>query len=657
MKITVNDLTLEEKLNLLTGKDMWHTYGANGKLKELFMCDGPCGVRTLYADGTEKGVSFPCSCNMGNTWNEELIRWEGELIADDCIMKGTDILLAPGVNIKRTPLNGRNFEFLSEDPYLSGMLGKAFIEGVQSRGIGTCVKHFCANNREYDRDRQTSEVDERTLREIYWPAFEYTMQANPWMAMCSYNPVNGVFASENKWLLKDILRDEFGFDGVIVSDWWAVHSPYRAVKATLDLAMPYVEASYGSLKNAYDKGLITEEEINERVENILRLIEKTETEKTVKYTREEKHAAAVEIAKEGMVLLKNEGVLPFKQGNVLVCGKYATTPPLGGGGSSCVETDFVQTDLCELMNGKTNATFIRGGKESWAVEYTPPKVKDDYMRAYDSDAVLICIGHGQLVEKEGMDRTDIKLSPEQEHFILHMCKYNENVVVAVYAGSAMDMSAWIDKVKGVVFCGYAGEATNEALASLLAGESVFSGKLAETFPKCIEDTYTGTEMGDGFCERYSDGVFVGYRYYDKYNKDVLFPFGYGLSYAQFEYSDLQVEKKGELEYEVSYNITNTSNYDGKEVSQVYVKDVFCMLSRPEKELKAFAKTKIGAGETKRISHTLDMRAFAYYNTALKKWYVENGAFEIFVGSSSRNLPLKAKLQITLADETQMSQKK
>ena len=656
MKTRINDLTVEEKLRLLTGKDMWHTYGANGKLKELFMCDGPCGVRTLYADGTEKGVSFPSSCNMGNSWSEEALRLEGELIADDCIMKGTDVLLAPGVNIKRTPLNGRNFEFFSEDPYLSGMLGKAFVEGVQSRGVGACVKHYCANNREYDRTRQTSEVDERTLREIYWPAFEYTLQAQPWTAMCSYNPVNGVYPSESKWLLKEVLRDEFGFDGLIVSDWWAVHSPYRAVKAGLDLAMPFVESAYDSLKTAYEKGLLSMEEIDACVENLLRLIDKTQTEKTVRYTREEKHALAVEIAKEGMVLLKNEGVLPFRKGKVLVCGKFADEPPYGGGGSSCVETDFKQTGLCDLLNGRTEATFIRGGKQSWHIEYTPPKTKDDYMRAYDSDAVLVCIGHGGLIEKEGIDRTDIRLSPEQEQFILRLCDYNDNVVVAVYAGSAVDMSAWIDRVQGVVFCGFAGEGTNEALASLLVGESSFSGKLAETFPLCIEDTYTGRETGDGFCERYDDGVFVGYRYYDKRKKEVLFPFGHGLSYAQFEYSDLQIEQKGETDYEVSYTVKNTSSVAGKEVSQVYVRDVFCMVQRPIKELKAFAKTQLQAGESKRVFHTLDARAFAYYNTALKKWHVENGVFEVHIGASSRDIRLSGKVHIELPDETQYSQK-
>lgn len=663
MKYDIKNLTLDEKIRLLAGIDFWRLYSADGKLPEVFLSDGPNGLRMhdLEKRETKKATAMPNLSLVSCTWDTELAYLDGETIAEDCAEMGADVLLAPGVNIKRTPLCGRNFEYLSEDPYLAGVMAKAYIEGVQSKGIGTSLKHYCANNREYDRLSQTSEVDERTLREIYLTPFEIAVQAQPWTVMCSYNPINGVYASENKKLLLDVLRGEFGFDGVIVSDWDAVHSSWRAVKAGVDLEMPYRKEAYGDVKNALEKGWITEAEIDARVENVLRLIEKKEKAvKKVTTTKAERHERAVQIAREGMVLLKNEdGILPLKDGKISVTGIANRAPVLGGGGSAFVQTAHQDIPLSDLLAEKfgENATVSTTTKA--AMTYRDPDfvwyIKDSYQTAYGKDVAVVCVGTGQHVETEGRDRMSLRLSEPQETLILNTAKVNPNVVVVVYGGSAIDMSAWIDKVKAVLWAGFAGEGGPEAVADILTGEACPCGKLTETFPLCLEDTPTGREKGNGFVERYSEGLFVGYRWYDAYEKEVLFPFGYGLSYAKFEYSDLKIQKESETDYEISFQVKNVSSVDGKEIAQVYVKDVFAMVTRPEKELKGFAKVALKAGESKTVRIKLNARSFAYYNKTIEAWYVENGAFEVLVGASSRDIRLAESIEICLPENEQYTQ--
>lgn len=660
MKYDIKNLTLDEKLELLRGKDTWRLESANGKLKEIFLSDGPCGLRKIRKTDDWAGKSqtipataMPTLSTVANTWNVEMARLDGSTIADDCIENDADVLLAPGVNIKRTPLNGRNFEYFSEDPYLSGEMGKAFIEGVQQKGIGTSLKHYLANNRECDRCYQTSEVDERTLREIYIRPFEIALEAKPWTVMSAYNPVNGVYASENKYFLKDVLRDELGFDGLIMSDWGARLNASRALKATLDLRMPYEDGYVEKLKDAYEKGQITDEEIDFCVNNILNLIEKTQNDnKKVTFTKEERHQNAVKIAEEGIVLLKNEdNILPIKSGTVAVGGNQGVTPRLGGGGSALVVTDYKQKYITEHLNE------IGGAKYTWPISHIISNEsimqKTDFFKcAYEKDKVVLCIS-GEY-EGEGHDRTTIKLSPYLEQVILETAEINPNLIVCVYSGSAVDMSAWIDKVKAVVWVGYSGEGVNEALANIITGKVCPSGKLAETIPTNIENTYCGNESGRKNVELYSDGVFVGYRFYEAYSVPVEFAFGHGLSYADFTYSNLKIEKHSETDYTVSYDITNNSDFDAKEVSEIYVKDVISMVARPEKELKAFSKDLIPAKSTVTVSVKLDNRAFAYYNTCKKDWHVENGWFEILVGASSSDIRLKEKIHIKLPFETQFS---
>ncbi len=653
MKFNVNDFTVEEKLKLLSGYDGWRLYMAEGKLPEVRLCDGPSGLR----DEQQKATAMPTISVLANTWSREMARLDGATIADDCVEKGATVLLAPGVNIKRTPLCGRNFEYFSEDPYLAGTLGKEYISAVQEKGVGTSLKHFCANNREHCRLSQSNEIDERTLREIYMRPFEIALQAKPWTVMCAYNMVNGVYASENKKLLKDVLRDEFGFDGVILSDWCATQNAYRAFKASLDVSMPASTDHYETLKRAYDNGWITDEELNERAANVLRLIEKCANAQRICATdKETRHKNAVTVASEGIVLLKNEeGILPFNTPSVAVVGKCAVNPPIGGGGSSNVHTDYKQIPLAELLQERMpTAKVTFGDTFNWSPRHTQI-MNAAYTSAYHADTVLLCVGTDNVIETEEADRETIRLPLVQEELILRTAKVNPNVVVAVYAGSAIDMSAWIDKVKAVVFVGFAGEGGNEALADVLTGKVNPSGKLAETFPLCLADTPTGSTHGNSFVERYSEGVFVGYRYYDAYEKEVLFPFGHGLSYTKFSYSDMEIAKRTETDYEVSFTVKNEGDTAGKEVCQLYVKDVFAPVSRPEKELKGFTKIALAPGQSKRVTLTLDARSFAYYDVVNGGWRVDGGEYELLVGASSRDIRLTEKLSLSFPENEQFSQ--
>ena len=655
--VDIKQLSLEEKMRLLCGVDRWHNYDANGKLKALHLSDGPNGLRKESDDGvTIPATAMPNISVIANSWSKDAARLDGETIADDCIDNDVDVLLAPGVNIKRTPLCGRNFEYFSEDPYLAGELAKEYIIGVQSKGVGTSLKHYLGNNSEYDRNMQSSEIDERTMREIYLPAFEKSLEARPYTVMCSYNPINGVFASENKKALKNVLRGELGFKGLIMSDWGAVKSPYKSVKATIDLCMPFLDTHYENLKNAYEKGLLTEEEIDFCAQNVLNLIEQCSHKKSLSTTKEERHQNAVKIAEEGMVLLKNEGALPIKGGKISVSGYMAENPQLGGGGSALAKTDYKQKALYDLLSeelgNKAEVTFV-ANSVAGPTNYGD-KTKYTYMAAYDADTVVLVLGNDEYEEWEGRDRERIRLSKVQENLIINTAAYTDNLVVVLYAGSAIDMSAWIDKVNAVVYAGFAGEGSNEALAEILTGKISPSGKLAETFPLSLESVPTKDNNGLPYL-RYNEGIYVGYRYYDTFGVPVQFPFGYGMSYAKFTYSDLKIDKVGDTDFEVSYSITNDSDIDAKEVSQLYIKDVLAMVSRPKKELKGFSKDYIKAGETKRITLKLDYRSFAYYSVAFDKWHIENGWFEFLIGASSEDIRLKGKVKLELPDETQQSQ--
>ena len=654
--------SINEKIVAVTGRDNWSTAKACG-LPSLRVSDGPHGLRfvTEEKDGEQiaaESVCYPTLSALGNSFDESLVYAVGQAIAEDCIKHDVAIILGPGVNLKRTPLCGRNFEYFSEDGVLAGKLAAAYIEGVQSKGIGTSLKHFAANNREYDRFFQSSEMDERTLRETYCRAFEIALNAKPWTVMCSYNPVNGVYASENKHLLNDILRNEFGFDGVIVSDWGAVKHRAKSLKAGIDLAMPYSADYEKQLTDWYEKGLIGEDDLDRSIERLRELAEKyrsADSRRKVTMTEKQKHELAVRAAKECAVLLKNDDdILPVcGDKRIAVIGGFAENPEFQGGGSSRVNAKVSQS-LCDcLKNLGFNVDFALG----YMVRYnilTPFGIRYAVETAAKNDYAVVCVGNTWLTEKEETDRFSLKLNPAAEDLILDVAQVNPNVIVVIYAGSAVDVSAFEGKVKAILYMGYCGEGANEAAADLISGRVSPCGKLAETFPKSLEDTATADRRGNGYFERYPEGVLVGYKYYEYNGIAPAYPFGYGLSYTTFRYGDMNVKKLGETDYYISFSVTNVGRHAASEIVQVYIADDASMVTRPRKELVAFGKKHLEVGETCTFGFNLTERDFAYFSPVSNEFYVENGTFTILIGASSADIRLQEKVEIKLPDYKQFS---
>lgn len=653
---------IREKIKMLTGKDAWSTAEGCG-IHSLRVSDGPHGLRFVVREEGEEQIAVQSTCYptlsaLGNSFDERLVFRIGQALSEDCILHDVAILLGPGVNLKRTPLCGRNFEYFSEDGVLAGRLAKAYIEGVQSKGVGTSLKHFAANNREYDRFFQSSEMDERTLRETYCRPFEIALEAKPWTVMCSYNPVNGIYASENKHLLSDVLRGTFGFDGLIVSDWGAVKHRAKSLRAGIDLAMPYSEAFDEQLADWYGKGLITEEQIDEGVRRLRALAQKYKDalplRKAVLNT-EQKHALAAEAATQCAVLLKNDGdVLPLsKEKKIAVIGAFSEDPEVQGGGSSRVN--------CKKGTSLHEGLSLAGYRVEYAPAYmirynlpTPFGYRYALDVARECDLAVVCVGDTWLREKEETDRYSISLDPAMEDLVLKVSAVNRNTVVLIYAGSAVDVSAFSEKVKAILYMGFGGEGVNEAAAKLLSGEAVPCGKLAETFPFNLEQTATGKERGNGYTESYREGILVGYKYYESHGIRPAYPFGFGLSYTQFEYGNLCVEKQSETDYNVRFTVKNTGKYDAHEIVQLYLGDDAAMVTRPKKELVRFEKRFLRAGEETQFSFLLNARDFAYFHPDTNDWYVENGTFTVYVGKNSTEC-LAEKIKIELPEEEQFSQ--
>jgi len=659
----IKKMNRDEKIALLTGKDSWHTVSLDRLgIPSIAVSDGPHGLRKIGTDAngkefTYKATCFPTASAMSATWNTELVRKVGEAIGEECGAMDVDVILGPGTNIKRTPLCGRNFEYFSEDPYLAGEMSAAFIDGVQSRNVGTSLKHFAANNQEYDRFQINADIDIRTLREIYLKPFEIAVRkAKPWTVMCAYNRLNGIYCSENKFLLNDILREEWGFDGIVVSDWGAVHDRAKSLLASLELEMPFSAKSADNLKKALDAGVITENEIDNAVRKLLDFIFKaieSRKKRTKSYDTSEHHRLAKEAALEAITLLKNdEGILPInskKVRKIAVIGRLAQEPAIQGEGSSHVEANLTDKPLDKILElaGNDIEVEYQPAYHTWDTGIGGLNKAMD--AAMNSQMAVVFVGNRRGVEGEGFDRQSIRLSREMEDVILRIAECNPNTVVVVQAGSAIDMSSWIGRVKAVVFTWFAGQAAGSAIADILFGVSNPCGKIAETFPCSLEDTPAyGTYPGNGYVSRYAEGIMVGYRYYDTYKKDVLFPFGHGLSYTSFEYGDLKIVPEAASEWdrvEVSFKIKNTGNMAGKETAQLYVRDVSSKVLRPEKELKAFCKIDLKPGEEKEVKLTLRRDAFAYFNTSLNSWHVESGKFDILIGASSRDIRLSGSVFI------------
>lgn len=654
-KVTAKDLTSAEKLRLICGQGFWRTEDLGGKIPQIFMSDGPVGLRTMKtgADGkdtTVLAVAYPSIQMLANTWSTECACKMGMCLADDCIERGVDLLLAPGVNIKRHPLNGRNFEYFSEDPYLAGEMAKAYIEGVQGKGVGVCLKHFCCNNLEYDRMHQTSDVDERTLREIYYRPFAIACEAKPVSVMCSYNRINGTYGSEYKKGF-DYLRSECGFDGAIFSDWAAVRDRTAAANAGLDIEMPFSEANYQKLCEDYNEGKLSDEALDACAQRVLdlvyRLKEMGENAK-LSTTPEERTQTARELEAEGIVLLKNEGALPLDGvSSLLVAGCFAKTKDmdmLRGGGSACVERLDERFDLPDCLKQRGFDVSYEGAFWWNGVHSSVQNARTALELAAASDAAIVCVGTGAKMEYEAGDRETMRLPEVQENAILEIAEQCERTIVVVFAGAAIDMSAWADKVQAIVFAGFPGMSGDEAIADILTGAAEPSGKLSETFPYLFEDVPAAHTYRNGGVTRYEEGLDVGYRYFDTYDVPVLFAFGHGLHYASFDYLDLCC-KAEEDKLVISYTIENTSERDGKEVSQVYVRERAPLVYRPEKELKAFAKTFVAAGKQEKVTHTLGIDAFSHWSTSTDRWEATDGIYEVLVGASSQDIRLRIKVRV------------
>ena len=657
----ISQMTLEEKASLLSGGDFWHTKAVERLgIPATMVSDGPHGLRKqddkadhLGVNDSIKAVCFPAACATTASFDPELVRKMGEAIGDSCQHERLSVVLGPAINIKRSPLCGRNFEYCSEDPYLAGKMATAYIQGVQSRNVGVSVKHFALNNQEHRRMSSSSDCDERTMREIYFPAFEMAVkEAQPWTVMCSYNRINGTFASENRWLLTDVLRKEWGFQGYVMSDWGAVSNRPAGVHAGLDLEMP---ASGGindaKIVEAVRAGTLDEKDVDLCCERILNIVYRyTENAKPeTPWDQEAQHALAADIAAECMVLLKNEkNLLPLaKDEQVAFIGEFAEKPRFQGGGSSHINSFKTTSALEAAKEAGLQVVYARGYsvKEDAATE---AQIAEAVAAAKAARVAVVFAGLPDAYESEGYDRKNIDMPACQNQLIEAVAAANPNTVVVLHNGAPVAMP-WIDRVAAVLEAYLGGQAVGTATVRVLYGDVNPSGHLAESFPLKLQDNpsylYFG---GDARATEYREGIFVGYRYYDKKDMEVLFPFGYGLSYTTFEYSNLRLsaqEIRDTDELTVTVTVKNTGSRAGKAVAQLYVGDVESDAIRPLRELKGFAKVALEPGESRDVTFTLNKRSFASWNEKIHDWHVESGDFTIQVGASSRELPLCACVRV------------
>lgn len=659
IKELVSKMTLEEKAAMCSGADFWHTEAVERLgIPASMVSDGPHGLRKqddkadhLGVNESIKAVCFPAGCGTAASFNRELLKEMGEALGNECQAEGVSVILGPAVNIKRSPLCGRNFEYYSEDPCLATEIAGALIHGVQSKNVGTSIKHFLANNQETRRLSSDSRVDERTLHEIYLAAFEGAVtKEKPWTVMCSYNRINGTYAAENHKYLTEVLRDQWKFDGYVMSDWGAVNNRVADLKAGLDLEMP---ASGGTndqlIVRAVQSGALEESVVDMAVERILNIVFRYEEhrDKTAVFDRDKDHELARKVAQETIVLLKNEGVLPLEEKKqIAFIGKYVKKPRYQGGGSSHINSHKV-TAAWDVIKDMPNISYAQGFVDD--KDQTDEALLEEAVQtAAKADVAVIFAGLPDSFESEGYDRTHMRMPDCQNELIAKVAAVQPNTIVVLHNGSPVEMP-WADQVKGIVEAYLGGQAVGGAVCDILFGKVNPSGRLPETFPKKLEDNPSYLSyIGEGDMVEYREGIFVGYRYYDKKKMDVLFPFGYGLSYTAFDYSNLRVDKKKFKDTDtvtVTVDVTNTGKMAGKEVVQLYVADKESAVIRPEKELRDFAKVELMPGETKTVSFTLGKRAFAYYNTTIHDWHVETGEFAIQIGRSSRDIVLQETVTV------------
>lgn len=666
-KITelISKMTLEEKAGLCSGKDFWHTKGVERLgIPSVMVSDGPHGLRKqedeadhLGINDSIKAVCFPAGCATASSFDRDLLEELGEIIGNECQAENISTILGPAMNIKRSPLCGRNFEYYSEDPLVSSEMASAFVRGVQSKSVGTSPKHFMANNQEYHRMTSSSEMDERTMREIYLASFENMVKKEkPWTIMNSYNKLNGTYLCENKEMLSDVLRNEWGFDGYVMTDWGAMNERVEALKAGCNLEMP---ASGGKtdkeIVDAVRVGELDEAVLDQSCEEFLNIIFRymENRDETAVFDREQDHEKARHIEEECIVLLKNEdNILPLSpEQKTAFIGKYAAAPRFQGGGSSHINSFKTESalDALDAADGikKENIIYAQG-YDDLEDKTDGALLQEAVEAAKRAETAVIFAGLPDSFESEGYDRTHMRMPQCQITLIEEVAKVQPDTVVVLHNGAPVEMP-WIDKVKAVVEVYLGGQAVGGATVNVLYGNTNPSGHLAETFPIRVQDTpcYL-TYGGEHDKSVYSEGVFVGYRYYASKEMNVLFPFGHGLSYTTFSYSNLMVEKeriRGSEKLKVSVDVTNTGNRFGKEVVQLYVAPKGGTVIRPIRELRAFEKIGLAPGETKTVTFLLDGRAYAYWSTEIHDWHVESGEYEIQIGKNAQDIVLSRTVYV------------
>ncbi|MYR31770.1 beta-glucosidase [Nocardiopsis alba] len=637
------------KASVTSGSGVWHTTPLPGVLRRLHLTDGPHGIRQQTEEGDHLGIAgsapatcFPPAVALGSTWNPELVRRVGAALGAEASAMGVDVVLGPGMNIKRSPLCGRNFEYVSEDPHVTARIAAALVEGIQSEGVGACVKHFAANNQETDRMRSSSDVDERTLREIYLSAFEEVVRTTaPAMVMCSYNRLNGVYTSQDPWLLTTVLREEWGFDGVVVSDWGAVVDRVEAVRAGLDLEMP-PSGTDRRIVDAVVEGRLEESVLDTVVERLRGLQERVSSDTSRPPEHEAHRELAREAAREALVLLRNEnGALPLEPGlSIAVVGEFARTPRYQGGGSSHV----VPTRVTDALAAFREA--LPEGAARFAPGFTldgtdAPGLADEAVAlAEETDVAVLFLGLPESLESEGFDRTDIDLPAEQLALLARVRRVSERVVVVLANGGVVSVADWRDDADAVLEGWLPGQEGGAAVVDVLTGAASPSGRLTETVPLRLSDHPSYLNFpGEHGHVRYGEGVFVGYRYFDTLDRPVAHPFGHGLTYTTFAYSDLEVTETGGDAWTVAFTVANTGGRAGQEVAQMYVGLPQSHPTRPVRELRGFAKTALEPGESVRVELPLTGRDLSTWDPEHGRWSLAAGTYTVSVGASSRDIRL------------------
>lgn len=659
IKKIVSQMTLEEKAGLCSGFDSFRTKAVERlNIPSITMVDGPNGVRKENSASGKSGIHatvpatcFPPASLSACSWDRCLLYEVGVALGEECQSENIDVLLGPSVNIKRSPLCGRNFEYFSEDPLLASELAAGLVKGVQSQGVGTSVKHFALNNQESRRMTVSADVDERTLREIYLAVFEKIVKkAQPWTIMCAYNKVNGCLCSENQFILSDILRNEWHYEGFVLSDWGATHDRVKGLTAGLELEMP---ASGGvndqKIVDAVKKGFLPEEILDDAVIRLLNIVFRVADNKREKkgYNQVIHHGLARKVAAESIVLLKNYNhVLPLKKtGSLAVIGAFARFPRFQGDGSS-----YVNAAMTDDILDRISASAQNGVKITYADGYRmdSDEIDESLMEeaesiAQNADSTVIFAGLPDRYECEGQDRANMDMPENHIKLIEALSKVTDNLVVVLCNGVPVEMP-WVDKVGGIIEAYLGGQGFGGAIADILFGNQNPCGKLAESFPKKMRDTPAYLSFpGTGDHSEYREGVFVGYRYYDKKGIEPLFPFGYGLSYTKFDYEEMNVDKKTLTDTDVlnvTVTVRNSGNTAGKEIVELYVRDIESSIARPDKELREFEKIELQPGESKTIHFNLDKRDFSFFDIDSGDWFSETGEFEILIGKSSRDIVRK-----------------